>query len=137
MDAIKMRCNFKILYPWWLLLLLGCVALQPTLAWSQTTALICVGTKSVTSVGGQNAQWNNFQQTYVFQDGKLDNSTPEVLDDNLLSFQLTPSDTAGCQKFCNHRVVFNAATGALFDVNVSFENTVQHRWEFKGKCRIS
>lgn len=119
------------------LFLVLCVTLQSTVVGSQTTSLVCVGTKSVSSVGGQNAQWNNFRQTYVFQDGKLDNSLPNTLDDNLLSFQLTPSEDAACKKFCNHRVVYNAATGALFDVNDSFENTVQHQWEFKGKCRIS
>lgn len=114
-----------------------CLTLQSTVAWPQTATLICLGTKSVSSVGGQNAQWSNFRQTYVFKDGKLDNSLPNISDNNLLSFQLTPSDDAACKKFCNHRVVYNAATGALFDVNDSFENTVQHQWEFKGKCRIS
>ncbi|CAN1553475.1 hypothetical protein MCEMIEM28_02323 [Burkholderiaceae bacterium] len=119
------------------LLLLFCALSHSTLAWPQTTALVCVGSKSVASVGGQNAQWNNFQQTYVFQDGKLSNSTPDVLGDNFLSFQLTPSDDAVCKKFCNHRVVYNVSTGVIFDVNHSFENTIQHQWEFKGKCRIS
>jgi hypothetical protein len=128
--------GFKTMYPWLALLLVLCLTLQPTLAWTQTTALVCTGAKSVSSVGGLNAQWSNFRQTYVFQDGKLDNSLPSILDDNLLSFQLTPSENAACKKFCNHRVVYNVATGALFDVNDSYENTVQHRWEFKGQCRI-
>lgn len=128
MDAIKRL---------WAPAMVLCVMGQSTHALSQTSSLVCTGTKSVVSTGGQNAQWTNFRQTYVFQGGKLANSSPEILNDNLLSFQLTPSEDAACTRFCNHRVVFNAATGAIFDANHSFEKSVQHRWEFKGKCRVN
>lgn len=114
-----------------------CVMSQSLLALSQTSSLVCTGTKSVSSASVQIAQWESFQQTYVFQNGKLNNSAPSIFNDNLLSFQLTPSDDAECTKFCNHRVIFNAATGTIFDVNHSFEKKVQHLWEFKGKCRVN
>lgn len=114
-----------------------CVMSWSQLALSQTSSLVCTGTKSVSSASVQIAQWESFQQTYVFQNGKLNNSAPSIFNDNLLSFQLTPSDDSECTKFCNHRVIFNAATNTIFDVNHSFEKTVQHLWEFKGKCRIN
>ena len=119
------------------LMLVLCVVSQSPLAIAQTSSLVCTGTKSVSSVSGQIAQWESFQQTYVFQNGKLNNSSPEIFNDNLVSYQITSNDDAACTKFCNHQVIFNATTGIIVDVNYSYEKTVLHLWKFNGKCSIN
>jgi hypothetical protein len=105
------------------------------LAASQTFNLVCVGSKSVKSVSGKNFNRENFQQTYIFRDGKIGGNSPEPINENVVRYSLSQGDDVGCKNFCAHKVLINNTTGEVIDTNYSVENGVQHNWEFKGVCK--
>jgi hypothetical protein len=94
-----------------------------------------VGSKSVKSVSGKNFNRENFQQTYIFRDGKIGGNSPEPINENVVRYSLSQGDDAACKNFCAHKVLINNTTGEVIDTNYSVENGVQHNWEFKGICR--
>ncbi|HCO57175.1 MAG TPA: hypothetical protein DIT38_03315 [Burkholderiales bacterium] len=105
------------------------------LATSQTFDLVCLGSKSVTSISGKNFDLQNFKQTYTFRDGKIGGNSPEPINENMVVYTLSPSGDLSCKNFCSHKVILNNLTGEVIDTNYSVESGVQHNWEFKGICK--
>lgn len=105
-----------------------------TLASSQTFNLVCIGSKTVNDSNGQIFSVENFKQTYIFQDGKIDGNAPKKINENTLSYNLSKKEDHKCKNFCDHNVILNSLTRDVLDTNYSIENGTKKYWEFKGLC---
>lgn len=101
---------------------------------AQTLDLNCVGTKTRVSVSEKKVVWENFVQTYLIVDGKINNIRPELAATDSLVYQLSPKENLDCKNYCNHRVEVNGRSNQVYDTNFSIQKGIKQDWEFRGIC---